>query len=211
MIRNLGRGDRHRRITIHAKRKPRRNVLIGSVLLYDELTRAQLNKLTNHFLSHGTSDHATALKKAIVAVAPALGKLPNIIASSDSFYILGAVRSSRKLRLRLYRSLESQATTRLTRRIARTMAPPGRPRHQTSRQIPASRTDPLNTIVSERQKNRKARAIGRTESPPWAVARSFPRHYPRRFPRVLTRSTISSSDVVDVNDEGSATRRLRPE
>lgn len=65
------------------------NVLTHSVSLFEEATRSRLQKLTSYFLSHGVSDLATAQHKAIIAVAARVKQQANIMAFSDTFYLLG--------------------------------------------------------------------------------------------------------------------------
>ncbi|NEI72202.1 EmrB/QacA family drug resistance transporter, partial [Rhizobium lusitanum] len=45
--------------------------------------------LTGYFMSHGVSDQALASHKAIVAVAASLRKQANIMAFSDTFFLIG--------------------------------------------------------------------------------------------------------------------------
>jgi len=65
------------------------NTLTNSVTLFSEATRARIKGLTNYFLSHGVSDPAIATHKAIVAVSHQVSKQANIMAFSDTFYLLG--------------------------------------------------------------------------------------------------------------------------
>jgi len=65
------------------------NVLTNSVSLFEEATRDRINRLTAYFMSHGIADHATASHKALVAIAFRLRKQANIMAFSDTFFLLG--------------------------------------------------------------------------------------------------------------------------
>lgn len=65
------------------------NILTNSVSVFEEATRARIANLTNYFMNHGVSDQALATHKAIVAVAASLRKQANIMAFSDTFYLLG--------------------------------------------------------------------------------------------------------------------------
>jgi DHA2 family multidrug resistance protein len=65
------------------------NILTNSVSVFDEATRARVARLAAYFTSHGISDPATATHKAVVAIALALRKQANIMAFSDTFYLLG--------------------------------------------------------------------------------------------------------------------------
>jgi DHA2 family multidrug resistance protein len=65
------------------------NILTSSVSMFAEATRERLDHLTAYFLSHGIADLATAQHKAIVAVALRVRQQANIMAFSDTFYMLG--------------------------------------------------------------------------------------------------------------------------
>jgi DHA2 family multidrug resistance protein len=66
------------------------NILTNSVSAFAEATRARIDELTDYFVAHGTTDHAQATHKAIVAVALRVRQQANIMAFSDTFYLLGA-------------------------------------------------------------------------------------------------------------------------
>ena len=66
------------------------NMLTRSVSLLDEATRVRLGQLTDYFQSHGVSDQFTASHKAIVPIALRLRQQANIMAFSDTFFLLGA-------------------------------------------------------------------------------------------------------------------------
>jgi DHA2 family multidrug resistance protein len=65
------------------------NILTNSVSSFEEATRARLARSTAYFLNHGISDLATAQHKAVIAIALRLRQQANIMAFSDTFYILG--------------------------------------------------------------------------------------------------------------------------
>jgi DHA2 family multidrug resistance protein len=65
------------------------NVLMQSVSLLEQATRARIEKLTQYFLSHGVADHAEATHRAIVAIGKIVQKQAFILAFSDMFFLLG--------------------------------------------------------------------------------------------------------------------------
>ena len=65
------------------------NVLNAQVTFFAEATRNRIHKLTAYFTSHGIADQAAATHKAIVAVAAAVRRQANVMAFSDTFYLLG--------------------------------------------------------------------------------------------------------------------------
>lgn len=65
------------------------NILTNSVSVFEEATRDRVAKLTGYFMSHGVSDQALATHKAVVAIALKLRKQANIMAFSDTFFLLG--------------------------------------------------------------------------------------------------------------------------
>jgi len=65
------------------------NILTNSVSLFEEATRDRVARLTAYFMSHGVSDQALASHKAVVAIALKLRKQANIMAFSDTFFLLG--------------------------------------------------------------------------------------------------------------------------
>jgi len=93
MMRNLGGAIGIAALqTIQSKREQfHSNVLSGSVSLFEEATRNRLDRLTAYFMSHGVADHATAAQKAVVAIGLAVRQQANIMAFSDTFFVLGAV------------------------------------------------------------------------------------------------------------------------
>jgi DHA2 family multidrug resistance protein len=66
------------------------NILTNSVSVFEEATRARVARLTTYFMNHGVSDQATATHKAVVAIASSVRKQANIMAFSDTFFLLGA-------------------------------------------------------------------------------------------------------------------------
>jgi len=65
------------------------NILTNSVSVFEEATRDRVARLTAYFMSHGVSDQAVATHKAVVAIALKLRKQANIMAFSDTFFLLG--------------------------------------------------------------------------------------------------------------------------
>ncbi|CAN7435409.1 MDR family MFS transporter [Rhizobium sp. LjRoot258] len=65
------------------------NILTNSVSVFEEATRDRVAKLSAYFMSHGVSDQAVATHKAVVAIALKLRKQANIMAFSDTFFLLG--------------------------------------------------------------------------------------------------------------------------
>ncbi|TAV72880.1 MDR family MFS transporter [Rhizobium leguminosarum] len=65
------------------------NILTNSVSVFEEATRDRIAKLTGYFMSHGVSDQALASHKAVVAIALKIRRQANIMAFSDTFFLLG--------------------------------------------------------------------------------------------------------------------------
>lgn len=65
------------------------NILTNSVSVFEEATRDRIARLTGYFMSHGVSDQALASHKAVVAMALKIRKQANIMAFSDTFFLLG--------------------------------------------------------------------------------------------------------------------------
>ncbi|MBY5561843.1 MDR family MFS transporter [Rhizobium leguminosarum] len=65
------------------------NILTNSVSVFEEATRDRIARLTGYFMSHGVSDQALAGHKAVVAIALKIRKQANIMAFSDTFFLLG--------------------------------------------------------------------------------------------------------------------------
>ncbi|EJC73731.1 MDR family MFS transporter [Rhizobium hidalgonense] len=65
------------------------NILTHSVSVFEEATRDRIARLTGYFMSHGVSDQALAGHKAVVAIAFKIRKQANIMAFSDTFFLLG--------------------------------------------------------------------------------------------------------------------------
>jgi MFS transporter, DHA2 family, multidrug resistance protein len=66
------------------------NVLTQSVSMLEQATRTRIEQLTQYFMSHGVADHAEATHRALVAIGKIVQKQANILAFSDTFYLLGA-------------------------------------------------------------------------------------------------------------------------
>jgi DHA2 family multidrug resistance protein len=65
------------------------NVLMQSISLLEQATRARIEKLTQYFISHGVADQAEATHRAIVAIGKIVQKQAFILAFSDMFFLLG--------------------------------------------------------------------------------------------------------------------------
>jgi len=66
------------------------NILTQSVSVFQEATRARIERLTEYFLAHGVTDPALASHKAMVAIGSRITQQAHIMAFSDTFYMLGA-------------------------------------------------------------------------------------------------------------------------
>ena len=66
------------------------NILTNSVSTFTEATGARIDELATYFVTHGTPDQAQATHKAVVAIALRVRQQANIMAFSDTFYLLGA-------------------------------------------------------------------------------------------------------------------------
>ncbi|MDL2407180.1 MDR family MFS transporter [Rhizobium calliandrae] len=91
MMRNLGGAVGIAMLQTFAQKREQfhSNILTDSVSVFGEATRIRIAQLTTYFMNHGVSDMATAKHKAIVAVALRLRQQANIMAYSDTFYLLG--------------------------------------------------------------------------------------------------------------------------
>ena len=65
------------------------NVLMQSVSVFEQATRARLDQLTQYFVNHGVLDRADAAHRAYVAIGRTVQKQAYIFAFSDTFYLLG--------------------------------------------------------------------------------------------------------------------------
>ncbi|NKJ08752.1 MDR family MFS transporter [Rhizobium sp. SG741] len=65
------------------------NILTNSVSVFEDATRDRVARLTGYFMNHGVSDQALATHKTVVAIASSLRKQANIMAFSDTFFLLG--------------------------------------------------------------------------------------------------------------------------
>jgi DHA2 family multidrug resistance protein len=93
MMRNLGGAIGIAALqTFQSKREQfHSNVLSNAVSQFGEATRTRVHQLTDYFLSHGTTDQAEATHKAIIAIGERVREQANIMAFSDTFYLLGVV------------------------------------------------------------------------------------------------------------------------
>jgi DHA2 family multidrug resistance protein len=66
------------------------NVLMNSVSVLTEATRARIDRLTQYFLAHGVSDPTAAAHQAIVAIGETVRRQAFVMAFSDTFFLLGA-------------------------------------------------------------------------------------------------------------------------
>jgi DHA2 family multidrug resistance protein len=91
MIRNLGGavGIASLQTFLSKREQFHSNILTNSVSVFEEATRIRVAKLSAYFMNHGISDQATATHKAVVAIALNLRKQANIMAFSDTFFLLG--------------------------------------------------------------------------------------------------------------------------
>ncbi|MGO7367591.1 MDR family MFS transporter [Rhizobium ruizarguesonis] len=91
MMRNLGGavGIASLQTFISKREQFHSNILTNSISVFEEATRVRVARLTTYFLNHGVSDQATATHKAIVAIAGSVRKQANIMAFSDTFFLLG--------------------------------------------------------------------------------------------------------------------------
>ena len=65
------------------------NVITRSVPAFAQATQERLAQLTNYFLTHGVTDHALAAHKAVIAIGLRIRQQANIMAFSDTFFLLG--------------------------------------------------------------------------------------------------------------------------
>jgi len=65
------------------------NVLMQSVSLLEQATRARIEKLTQYFVAHGVLDPGDASHRAFVAVGKIVQKQAFILAFGDMFFLLG--------------------------------------------------------------------------------------------------------------------------
>ena len=66
------------------------NILSNAVSLFAEATRHRIDALTGYFLAHGVTDQAEAAHRAIVAIGLRVRQQADIMAFSDTFYLMGA-------------------------------------------------------------------------------------------------------------------------
>jgi MFS transporter, DHA2 family, multidrug resistance protein len=65
------------------------NVLMQSVSMFEQATRAKIEKLTQYFMAHGVLDPSDASHRAYVAIGKIVQKQAFILAFSDMFFLLG--------------------------------------------------------------------------------------------------------------------------
>jgi DHA2 family multidrug resistance protein len=65
------------------------NVITRSVPLIAQATQERLAQLTDYFLAHGVTDPAVAAHKAAIAIGLRIRQQANIMAFSDTFFLLG--------------------------------------------------------------------------------------------------------------------------
>jgi DHA2 family multidrug resistance protein len=66
------------------------NILVQSVSLFEEATRARLAALTRYFMGHGISDHEAAWRAAISTIDDTVRRQAHIMGFNDTFFLLGA-------------------------------------------------------------------------------------------------------------------------
>ena len=66
------------------------NVLTQSVTVFAEATRQRIEDLTAYFMAHGVTDHGLATHKAVVAIGLKIRQQANVMAFSDTFFLLGS-------------------------------------------------------------------------------------------------------------------------
>lgn len=91
MIRNLGGavGIAMLQTFLTKREQFHSNVLVQSVTLFEEATRTRIAQLADYFLRHGVSDQADAWHRAVVAIGQTVRRQANIMAFSDTFYLMG--------------------------------------------------------------------------------------------------------------------------
>ncbi|WP_158932079.1 MDR family MFS transporter [Acidisphaera sp. S103] len=65
------------------------NILSNAVSLFAEATRHRIDALTGYFMAHGVTDQAEAAHRAIVAIGLRVRQQADIMAFSDTFYLMG--------------------------------------------------------------------------------------------------------------------------
>ena len=58
--------------------------------MFAEATRQRIEDLTAYFMSHGVTDHGLATHKAVVAIGLKIRQQSNVMAFSDTFFLLGS-------------------------------------------------------------------------------------------------------------------------
>ena len=91
MMRNLGgaMGIASLQTFLSKREQFHSNILTNAVSVFSEATRTRIDELTTYFITYGTPDHAQATHKAVVAIALRVRQQANVMAFSDTFYLLG--------------------------------------------------------------------------------------------------------------------------
>ncbi|WP_230173335.1 MDR family MFS transporter [Rhizobium sp. CECT 9324] len=91
MMRNLGGavGIASLQTFLSKREQYHSNIITNSISAFDDATRTSVAKLTSYFMSHRVSDQALATQKAVVVIALKIRKQANIMAFSDTFFVLG--------------------------------------------------------------------------------------------------------------------------
>jgi DHA2 family multidrug resistance protein len=91
MMRNLGGAISIAALqTFQTKREQfHSNVLMQPISLFQQATRVRLEQRTRYFQAHGVVDLAAASRKAALAIGLRVRQQANILAFSDTFYLLG--------------------------------------------------------------------------------------------------------------------------
>jgi hypothetical protein len=92
MMRNLGGaiGIAALQTLVTKREQYHSNVLMQSVSMFEQATRARIEQLTQYFMNHGVIDRVDAMHRADVAIGKIVQKQAFILAFSDTFYVLGA-------------------------------------------------------------------------------------------------------------------------
>jgi DHA2 family multidrug resistance protein len=111
MLRNLGGAVGTAMLaTVLTKREQFHSNIIGqSVTLYREEVRQRITDMTNYFLSHGVSDHATAQHQAIVAIGHLVRRQALTMGFSDTFALVGVVLAAAAVALLFARKVKAGA------------------------------------------------------------------------------------------------------
>jgi DHA2 family multidrug resistance protein len=91
MLRNLGGaiGIAMLQTLLTKREQYHSNVLMESVSLFGQATRARIEALTQYFINHGVTGQTDASHHAVVAIGNIVQKQAFILAFSDTFYLMG--------------------------------------------------------------------------------------------------------------------------